>query len=225
MELKLNNVVLIGRTFDEYRRMFNLDLDSLRGARVLDVASGVSSFCAQATAAGLNITATDRIYMFDADAIATKAAQDLDEVMGKVAGIPGNFLWTEFGDIGGLRARRKQAYTTFVAHYRQNPTRYRYTNYPDTDFDDNQFDLTLVSHFLLLYDDVLGETFHRATLRELLRVTVGEVRIFPLLNLRSEVSPLVEALPAHFPGHTFERVKVPYEFIRGADEMLVIKRR
>ncbi len=42
--LVLEKVVLLGRTLDEYARYFALDLDALRGAELLDVASGVSSF-------------------------------------------------------------------------------------------------------------------------------------------------------------------------------------
>ena len=38
--LVLDKVVLLGRTLDEYRRYFALDLDALRGRRILDVASG-----------------------------------------------------------------------------------------------------------------------------------------------------------------------------------------
>jgi len=40
--LQLDRVVLLGRTFDEYRRYFLLNLKDLVGKTVLDVASGVS---------------------------------------------------------------------------------------------------------------------------------------------------------------------------------------
>jgi len=46
--LQLGRVVLLGRTFEEYRRYFLLDPDDLIGMKVLDVAGGVSSFCAEA---------------------------------------------------------------------------------------------------------------------------------------------------------------------------------
>ena len=42
-QLNLTNIALIGRTFEEYYNMF--DLDDLHGNEIiLDVASGVSSF-------------------------------------------------------------------------------------------------------------------------------------------------------------------------------------
>jgi len=51
--LELDRVVLLGRTFEEYRRYFLLEPDLLIGKRVLDVAGGVSSFCAEANNLGI----------------------------------------------------------------------------------------------------------------------------------------------------------------------------
>jgi 2-polyprenyl-3-methyl-5-hydroxy-6-metoxy-1,4-benzoquinol methylase len=60
--LQLDRVVLLGRTFEEYRRYFLLEPHELIGKRVLDVASGVSSFCAEANTLGIKVTAFDPIY-------------------------------------------------------------------------------------------------------------------------------------------------------------------
>jgi hypothetical protein len=49
--LRLDRVVLLGRTFEEYCRYFLLEPDELIGKDVLDVAGGVSSFCAEPTRA------------------------------------------------------------------------------------------------------------------------------------------------------------------------------
>ena len=57
-KLDLKDIVLVGRTFDEYYKMF--DLSSIdKKEKILDVASGVSSFCAEATAMGYQVTASD----------------------------------------------------------------------------------------------------------------------------------------------------------------------
>ena len=61
-KLDLKDVVLIGRTFDEYFNMFALSEFKPGAERILDVASGVSSFCAEANAKGHYVTASDRIY-------------------------------------------------------------------------------------------------------------------------------------------------------------------
>lgn len=57
--LDLKDVVLLGRTFAEYARYFQFDAAALKGKHVLDVASGVSSFGAEARAAGLDVTGAD----------------------------------------------------------------------------------------------------------------------------------------------------------------------
>ena len=51
--LHLDQVVLFGRTFEEYRRYFVLEPRELIGRTVLDVAGGGSSFCAEANNLGI----------------------------------------------------------------------------------------------------------------------------------------------------------------------------
>src|SRR6059058_5320453 len=60
--LQLDRVVLLGRTFDEYCRYFLLEPEELAGKTVLDVAGGVSSFCAEANTRGIRVTSFDPIY-------------------------------------------------------------------------------------------------------------------------------------------------------------------
>ena len=67
--LQLDRVVLLGRTFEEYRRYFLLEPDLLIGKRVLDVAGGVSSFCAEANNLGINVTSFDPIYSLSPEKI------------------------------------------------------------------------------------------------------------------------------------------------------------
>src|SRR5213592_5012455 len=89
--LQLDRVVLLGRTFEEYRRYFLLDLDDLVGKRVLDVAGGVSSFCAEANELGINVTSFDPIYSLPPDKIMERSEPDLESVyraIGKCADVP-----------------------------------------------------------------------------------------------------------------------------------------
>jgi len=52
-----------------------------------------------------------------------------------------------------------------------------------------------------------------------------EVRVFPLLTLEGASSPHLPLINEHFSGHgiSLEIKRVPYEFQRGGNEMLVIK--
>ena len=85
--LVLDKVVLLGRTLEEYRRYFGLDLENLRGKAILDVAAGVSSFCAEANRLRLNVTASDSIYNLPGDEIRRRCEPDLEQVT--QVGIPG----------------------------------------------------------------------------------------------------------------------------------------
>jgi len=85
--LVLDKVVLLGRTLEEYRRYFALDLAGLRGKAILDVASGVSSFCAEARVLGLDVTAFDSIYELAGEDIRRRCEPDLDQVTRAIAGL------------------------------------------------------------------------------------------------------------------------------------------
>ncbi len=96
---------------------------------------------------------------------------------------------------------------------------------PSLPFDNGQFDLALVSHLLFLYSEQLDFGFHLAAIEELLRVA-KEVRIFPLLTLERKLSPHVNLIRTHITGRggRAEFVVVPYEFQRGGNEMLWMRR-
>ncbi|MEW6725831.1 MAG: hypothetical protein AB1327_02580 [Bacillota bacterium] len=186
-KLDLKDVVLIGRTFDEYYRMFALDDLNPQTQRILDVASGVSSFCPEANSRGFNVIASDRIYRFSPYEIEEKCRKDLETVLTKLAEVMDLYNWDFFKTVDDLRAAREKAYKLFVDDFKlQGNKRYVFTEYPHSSFKDNQFDVSLVSHFLFLYDEHLDYGFHKNTILELIRVSSEEVCIFPLVNLRGK---------------------------------------
>ena len=222
---KTDDVVLLGRTFDEYVGMFALDEATLQNSRILDAASGVSSFCAEAAARGYQVTASDRIYSLSAGEIERKCRRDLDNMIVQLAGITENYIWDFFPNLDALQAQRERAYRGFIVDYRQHgSTRYLSTEYPNSRFATGQFDLALVSHFLFLYDDQLDYDFHQQTLLELLRIA-REVRLFPLVNMRTERASAIAKIAADpaFSAYEIRVVPVDYEFIRNSREMMVIR--
>src|SRR5437868_1429401 len=118
--LVLDKVVLLGRTLDEYRRYFALDLETLRGKAILDVASGVSSFCAEANRAGLDVTAFDAIYELPADEIQRRCEMDLDHVVNAVTDLK-TYRWDFYQSPEKLRSFRERACRTFLNDYRAQP--------------------------------------------------------------------------------------------------------
>ncbi|EDK35655.1 hypothetical protein [Clostridium kluyveri] len=224
-KLDLKNIVLIGRTFSEYYRMFDIHNIS-KNERILDVASGVSSFCAEARTLGYDVTASDRIYSFSVKDIEEKCTKDLEITMTKMEEIKDLYKWKYFKSIKHLKEHRKKAYEAFIWDFKQNSkAEYVTTEYPKSYFKDKQFNIALVSHFLFMYDEHLDYEFHKRVIEELVRITSKEIRVFPIVNLKCEKSLFVDKLieDGCFSKYEIKTVKVNYEFVKGGNEMLVIR--
>jgi len=224
--LVLDRVVLLGRTLDEYVRYFALDLEAWRGRAVLDVAAGVGSFCAEARARGLDVTAFDRIYDLAWETIQERCEPDLDQVVANIGGLP-TYKWDFYRTPENLRRLREQAYRTFLADYRAHREHYVAGSLPTLPFADRQFDLVLVSYLLLVYEDRFDYEFHRASLLELMRVTRGEVRLYPIVNFEARRCSYIDRFKADaaFAGIEFDEVQTDFEFLVGSNWFLRMRRR
>lgn len=225
-QLNLDDIVLIGRTFDEYARMFALDDDLLVSKTILDVASGVSSFCAEANSRGLNVTATDKIYTLSPFQIEQKCKQDLAKVVDQLPNILDLYVWNYFKDVQSLKIHRERAYKTFIDDLKAyGAKRYIPTRYPETEFSDNRFSISLVSHLLFLYENHLDYYFHKMAILELARITSQEIRIFPVVNLKGEQSAFIKPIMQDKDLERFRirLEKVDYEFLKNGNEMMVIR--
>ena len=225
MGIQLDQVIPWGRSFDEYRRMFALSEEDLRG-RILGCADGPASFNSEATERGVSVVSCDPIYAFSASQIERRVVACHADLISQVEKHRELFVWTEFGSPEGIGKHRLEVMRKFLADFeaRKSAGRYVAGAVPELPFGDGVFDLALVSHFLFLYSDRLDLEFHRASVRELLRVA-REVRIFPLTTLDARRSTHVEALVADANTEAWmARVDpVPYEFQRGAKEMLRVR--
>jgi SAM-dependent methyltransferase len=224
--LVLDKVVLLGRTLDEYRRYFALDLEQWRGKSILDVASGVGSFGAEARQAGVSVTACDPIYALHADDIEQRCGPDLDHILEAVRNLE-TYRWNFYRSPEYLRTFRERAYRTFLQDFRARPQHYVPGSLPRLPFPDTQFDLTLVSYFLFVYEDQFDYEFHRKSLLELMRVTRGEVRIYPTVTFEAHRSTFLDRLRADPSLRTFdfEIVATDFEFLVGSNNFLRVFRR
>jgi hypothetical protein len=225
--LVLDKVVLLGRTLDEYRRYFALDLEMLRGRSILDVASGVSSFTAEARRLGLDVIACDPIYELAAADIRHRCGPDLDHVVNAVRDLK-TYNWHFYESPERLRGFRERAYQTFLEDYAmRRGVRYVAGGLPELPFADGQFDLTLVSYLLFVYEDQLGYEFHRRSVLELMRVTRGEARVYPTVTFEAvpsmHLARLQEDPELRHLG--FEVVRTDFEFLRNSKCFLRIFRR
>lgn len=183
---KLQSVAFFGRTLAEYLSMFALDLDELRGLKILDVASGPGSFVAEALAMGLDATGCDPMYAQDAATIAAQGERDIDACRDQIRKSPGALVYR---DIGKFYGEKYSALERFAADFRRRRGESRYVAgaLPVLPFEDGSFDLVLSANFLMIYAPLadggmhdgneFGLEFHRRSFRELARVTRRDVRV------------------------------------------------
>src|SRR5215208_7796532 len=210
----LDRVAPWGRSFDEYRRMFDLTGDEL-DRTILGCGDGPASFNAEASRRGTRVISCDPLYRFEKSHIQERIAATFEQIIEQTRRNAHEFVWADgirtAEELGRLRMSAMQA---FLDDYELGKAQERYLDaeLPTLPFADAAFDLALCSHFLFLYSSQLGEAFHRAAMRELCRVAT-EVRIFPLLALGGELSPFVAGCVQKLreAGHRVSIEKVPYE--------------
>jgi hypothetical protein len=225
--LVLDRVVLLGRTLEEYRRYFGLDLERLRGQPILDIASGVSSFCAEAHGLGLDVTAFDSIYEWTGAEIQRRCEPDLDRVTQAIGGLK-TYRWDFYRSPERLRGFRERAYRDFLADYQTGRgTRYVPGKLPELPFRDAQFELSLVSYLLFVYEDHFDYEFHKRSLLEIMRVTRGEARCYPLVTFEARRCAYLDRLKSDrdFREFRFEEVRTDFEFLVNSNYYLRILRR
>ena len=223
--LQLDRVVLLGRTFEEYRRYFLLEPDDLIGKRVLDVAGGVSSFCAEANQLAIKVTSFDPIYSLPPEKIRERSEPDLESVYQVIGSVP-TYRWGYYKNPEYMRELRKRASTIFLRDYKIHPERYVAGELPRLSFADGEFDLTLVSYFLFAYQDRLNYEFHRESILEIMRVTRGEARIYPTVTFEAQPSehiPMLRSDPA-LQSFTFAEIKTDFEFLVNSNSYLKVNR-
>lgn len=225
-KLELDRIIFIGRTFEEYLDMFMLSIEDLKGKKILDCPAGACSFTAVGNKTGLDVTACDIAYYHSDEDLKNKGLKDIDHAMEHMHKVQHHFKWDYFKDINGLRNHRLSALQACSTDMRKYNERYIPVTLPVLPFENEEFDILLSAHFLFMYADRLDYHFHIETLRELLRVTKEEVRIFPLVDLEGKKYEHLDKVVRYLVenGCTVEEVKVPYEFQLNANSMLTIKK-
>lgn len=225
MGFTLDKVVPWGRSYDEYVSMFCLTEADL-GLRILGCGDGPAAFNSALTKRGGNIVSVDPVYVFDAEQIRGRISDTYGTVMTQMRKNHSDYIWEAIPSVEQLGSLRMSAMETFLADFDVGKQEGRYITgeLPSLPFERGEFDIALSSNFLFLYSIHLSAEFHLQALQEMLRVS-KEVRVFPLLTLEGASSPHLPFVNENLAKHGFnaEIRRVPYEFQRGGNEMLVIK--
>lgn len=177
---------------------------------------------------GARVVSVDPLYAHSVAEIGARIDATYGEILEQTRRNLHEFVWSEFTSVEELGNARIAAMNDFLADFDtgRRAGRYLAAGLPDLLLADRSFELALCSHFLFLYSAQLGEAFHVESVVELCRVA-EEVRLFPLLQLGGapspHVAPVVRAVERF--GRMAKIEAVPYEFQRGANQMMRIQRR
>jgi hypothetical protein len=224
--VKLEKVVPFGRSLDEYQRMFSLTEFDLNKS-ILGVGDGPASFNAEMTKLGKNVISIDPIYQFGSQEIFQRFNEVVDNIIEQVRATSDDYIWSYHKSPNDLKKNRVKVIETFISDYDtgRKEGRYKLETLPNLRFKENEYELALCSHFLFLYSQQYDYQFHYQSILEMLRVS-REVRIFPLLTLMLERSPYLDRIINNLTQKDYQVniVRVSYQFQKGGNEMLVIKK-
>ncbi|MBX9689959.1 MAG: class I SAM-dependent methyltransferase [Candidatus Obscuribacterales bacterium] len=234
----LSDVAFYGRTLNEYVEMFNFNPDEWEGKRVLDCASGPASFAAEAHQAGIKAVACDPMYVHSAADLINRAEKDIELCLSKTKEQRELFDLSTCEKDTHYVAEKQRALFNFSRDYSTGKEQGRYINgsLPHLPFPDNRFDLVLSAHLLFVYatkdngglfnEERFPLSFHIEAIKEMIRVSSHELRIYPLKGpnrsnhaLLSAVLETLQKMPVEF-----ELVDVSYKDIAAATQMLKIKK-
>lgn len=225
MAFQLNHVVPWGRNFAEYCLMFQLG-EPDRSKKIAGFGDGPASFNAEATRNGFTVTSFDPIYQFTAEQIASRIEETRITVMDQMKENQDRYVWKSIRSLAELEAVRMSAMKAFLADYDDGRAagRYIYHELPSpVPADENEYDIGLSSHFLLMYT-ILGYEFQVQAITEMLRVC-KEVQIFPILDLGGDESSLITDVIKYFEAdYQVGICETGYEFQKGGNRLLIIKK-
>jgi hypothetical protein len=221
----VGKLVVTPRPLADYRNMFLLTDEELTAGPILDCPGGASPFGAQVRARGGTVVSVDPAYGQSRAELASGIATDLDRLDRWLTAFPDQPDWSYLGSRGALLRMFDLAADFFLADYDLDVKREHYVTaaLPSLPFPDKHFHLTLSSHLLFTYPDFFSFDEHVAAALELVRVTTGEVRMYPLVDSASmrydRLDDFRAAMLEH--GVRTEIRKAACAYNVGGDEMLV----
>ncbi len=225
MAFKLDSVVPWGRNMEEYRLMFQLD-DRDMSKKIAGFGDGPACFNYEMTERNGDVTSFDLIYQFSKEEIEKRIEEVRITVMQQMRENKDHYVWKHIRNLEELENIRMSAMRRFLSDYEKGKKEGRYVFHElphRLPYEVDYFDIGLSSHFLLMYTS-LGYDFHIASMTEMLRVC-KEIRIFPMVDLDANKTDLIGNVISYFQkDYTVEIVKTEYEFQKGDNKLLIIRK-
>jgi len=233
-----SQVLFLGRDFTEYQKMFNLNPQRLKGKKILDCASGPSSFAVEASMYGMQVTSCDPMYATEGNELAQLCRVDVERVGERQ--VSASHLFEDYALSPQFKERKKKSRDLFLRDYPSGVKsgRYIHGELPMLPFKDKAFDVALCANFLFLYtpletggmltEDRFNYEFHCKALRELIRLSPKEVRIYPIKGPHKEhhhhyIDDMKK--DPRFKDLEFIFEEVTYRDIRNAHALLLVRRK
>lgn len=221
-------VAMTCRSYEEYEKMFDLNLEQFKGEKVLDVAAGASSFTTSAYHKGYDAYAVDPLYNLSVEEMRKHGEEEIQEASRKLKKGARTLLWDSYNTLEEHDKIRRDSFSLFMEQYTQNEKEQRFFHgaLPHLPFSDHTFALLLCNHFLFLYEKQFNFEFHVKALKEMIRITKkgGEIRIYPLVGFNHEIYPYLNNLIETLENDHVKIKLLPttFRFMPKATEMLVI---
>jgi hypothetical protein len=215
--------VVTPRALAEYRDMFLLSDHDVMSGPILDCPGGASPFGAQVRMRGGSVVSVDPAYATPRAELLRRVRQDIAHTAAWVGSQHETIDWSYIGTADAMRRTFEVAADLFAVDFARDDERYVAAELPHLPHDDGQFSLALCSHLIFCYPEYLSFDEHVACLLELVRVTAGEVRVYPLVDTAARVYPRLEEVRAALAdnGVSSEIRPSAGAWQRGGDKMFV----
>lgn len=220
-------VAVTPRPLPAYRDMFQLTEADLLDGPILDCPAGASSFGAAVRAIGGEVVSVDPAYAAP-DGLVDRVAADIARISEWQRAHPAGFNWDYLGSPEELAKTWTAALSIFATDFAPDGARYVAAALPRLPFPDDRFALALSGFLLFVYPELFGPDELLAALRELTRVTRGEVRVYPLMSSAgepcAELTALRAALAAHGVATEIRHTGCAWNTTADSDQMLVCRK-
>lgn len=233
-EIRFDSVAFYGRTLEEYERFFNFQVEAWADKRVLDCHSRASSFVAEGIRKGLKTQALDPMYDRAEASLEHIGRADMEVVLAKTMSRPELYNFDHMKDFEHVRRLRERALEGFLRDFSAGRAQGRYVagQLPNLPFNDASFDVVVNNHYLFLYAEHFDYTYILDSCREMARVCDmnhgGDVRLYPLLGHNARPYRNLQKLRIDLfnqDGISAEVVEIPFQYLKGGNQMLILHRR